>query len=422
MKPEVYLKSLVDYEKQPTYDYDLDEFIRFLERLDSPHCKLRNVIHIGGTKGKGACAELLASCLTRCGYKVGLYTSPHLAVLNERIKVNNTLITNSELSYYIGRIKKLKRKKRDSGGARTFFETITAIAFLHFVRNSTDFTILEVGLGGRLDATNSIDPLITIITRIGYDHTALLGHTLSLIAQEKAGIIKKHGNLYTIQQRPRVQKILEKYCRLRSCSLHMAGQEHEIKVIKQTIKGSTLSVTGRLGKLKIFLPLPGVHQIENLSIVLAVLNELRNMNFNVTASGVKNGIRQTKLRGRFELISKNPPVIFDCAHNQDSFKALYFNIKELKIRNFSLVFGSSAGKDLSYALKNIFPEAKEVVLVKARNPRAILPVEINMRARKYQKNMIIAPSVAQALDYLKNKSKKDSIIITGSFYLWQKNW
>ena len=422
MNPEDYLKSLVDYEKQPAYDYDLDEFIRFLKQLDSPQNKLCNVIHIGGTKGKGTCVALLASCLAQSGYKVGQYTSPHLARINERIKIGDILITNKELSHYINIIKKLKRRRGKIKGARTFFETLTAIAFMHFVRYKTDFTILEVGLGGRLDATNSVNPLISIITRIGYDHTALLGHKLSQIAQEKAGIIKHYGNLYTIRQRPQAQKIIERQCRLKSCSMHLAEQEHNIEVIEQTIKGSRLKLTGQLGRLNVFLPLPGIHQIENLLLVLAVLNELRNMSFDIPGYAVKNGIRGTKLRGRFELINKKPPVIFDCAHNQDSYEALCDNIKNLKIKDFRLIFSTSRGKDLNYPLKKIFPQAKEVVLVKARNPRAMLPVELYRRARKYQQNIIIAPSVDQALDYLKSKSKKDTIIITGSFYLWQKNW
>ncbi|MGB3341842.1 MAG: Mur ligase family protein [bacterium] len=448
MNPEDFLKSLVDYEKQPTYDYDLNRFVCFLDQLNAPQHKLRNIIHIGGTKGKGTCVAILASCLEQSGYKVGQYTSPHLAFLNERIKINNTLITNKELTGYINKIKHLKLKKpveyRKShnlnivknqkwNGPRTFFETLTAIAFMHFVRKKTDFAILEVGLGGRLDATNSVNPLISLMTKVGYDHTALLGNTLSQIAREKAGIIKYCGKLITIKQRSAVQKIITKQCRLKSCSLQFAQDQHIIKVMKQAINGSHLKITGQLGKFEVFLPLPGHHQVQNLLLVLAVINELRTMDFRIPVQAIQKGIRQTILRGRFEVVSPKKPVlrgqarkpllIFDCAHNQDSFEALYMNISTLKIRNFYLIFGSSYGKDISYALKNIFPKAKGVVLVKADSPRAVRQEDIYKKAKKHQQNMTIASSVQQAIDYLMTISgKDDTIIITGSFYLWQPSW
>jgi len=448
VNPEDFLKSLVDYEKQPAYDYDLNRFIRFLKQLNAPQHKLRNVIHVGGTKGKGTCVAILASCLAQSGYTVGQYTSPHLADLNERIRINNTPITNKELTYYINKIKHTKPKNRPkckksggsdtvkkpkSKGLRTFFETLTAIAFLHFVRRKTDFAILEVGLGGRLDATNAVNPLISMITKIGYDHTALLGDTLPQIAREKAGIIKYRGKLVTIKQRPAVQRIITKQCRLKSCSLQYAQEQHIIKVLEHTIEGSNLQISGRLGRFKAFLPLPGMHQVENLLLVLSVIDELRTMGFDLPIRAVRQGIRQTDLRGRFDIVSpKNPAlrrrarkplVIFDVAHNRDSFEALDMNIKTLKIRDFYLIFGSSYGKDISYAIRNIFPKAKKVVLVRADNPRAIRQEDIYIKAKRYQQNMTIASSVQQAIEYIKSIAGKNNIIIiTGSFYLWQPTW
>lgn len=420
MNPEDFLKSLVDYEKQPAYDYDLAKFERFLNQLNSPQDRLRNIIHIGGTKGKGTCAALLASCLAQSGYAVGQYTSPHLVRINERIKINDTPISNKDLAYYIEKIKHLPRRKH---GARTFFETLTAIAFLHFVRRKTDFTILEVGLGGRLDATNLASPLISVLTRIGYDHTALLGNKLPQIAEEKAGIIKYHGKLFTIKQRPAVQQIINKKCRSRSCSLYFANDQHTIKITDQTIRGSNLRISGQLGTFSAFLPLPGIHQVENLLLVLAVITELRIMGFNIPNRALQKGIRQTKLRGRFEVVSKEPFVIFDGGHNRDSFEALHMNIKTLKIRNFYLIFGCSQGKDISYAVRHIFPKAQEIVLVRANNPRAMRQDIIYQQAKKYQRHMIIASSIPKAIDYVKTVAKKNiKIIITGSFYLWQSDW
>jgi dihydrofolate synthase/folylpolyglutamate synthase len=176
--PKSFLYSLIDYEKIVGYDYDLEAYKDFLGRLGAPHKKLKNIILIAGTKGKGSTAAIINACLMENGYKVGLYTSPHLKRVNERIRVNNQCISNKELNEHISNIKpRIKGKHR----ARTFFEILTTIAYLHFLSKGTDFTILEVGLGGRLDATNATDPLVSVVTRIGYDHTNLLGTRLSQI-------------------------------------------------------------------------------------------------------------------------------------------------------------------------------------------------------------------------------------------------
>lgn len=420
MNPEEFFNSLVDYEKIPGYDYKLEDFIEFLTQFDLPQKRLNNVIHIAGTKGKGSTAAMISSCLESCGYRVGLFTSPHLNRINERIKINDLEIPNRDLMKYIKQIRPYINGKHR---ARTFFEVLTTITFLYFLKKQTDFSILEVGMGGRLDSTNVTNPIISVITKIGYDHTSLLGKTLSRITREKAGIIKNRGKLITIRQRPTVQKIIEKKCWAKSCSLSFAEDQHNIKIVKRTIKGSHVRIVGQIGRFNAFLPLPGIHQVQNLVLALSVINELRTMGFEIPVQAVQKGIRQTKLRGRFEVISNKPLVIFDCAHNRDSFEALHENIETLKIRNFFLIFGCSRGKDITYALRKIFPKAKEVVLVKTDNPRAMLQTDIYSNARKYQENITIASSVAHAIEYLKSKSQRnEKIIITGSFYLWQPVW
>ncbi|MGB3479350.1 MAG: folylpolyglutamate synthase/dihydrofolate synthase family protein [bacterium] len=442
MNPEEFFNSLVDYEKIPGYDYKLEDFIEFLTQFDSPQKRLNNVIHIAGTKGKGSTAAMISSCLEACGYRVGLFTSPHLKRINERIKINNFEISNRDLMKYIKQIKPYIKGKHGTRpvkyrklpgapsikyhkfhGARTFFEILTTIAFLHFLKKKTDFTILEVGLGGRLDSTNVTNPIISVITRIGYDHTNLLGNKLSQIAREKAGIIKNCGKLITIKQRPTVQKIIEKICREKSCSLSLAESQHDIKIVRQIIKGSHLKIKGEIGTFNTFLPLPGKHQVENLLIALAVINELGKMGFKIPVSAIQKGIRQTDLHGRFEIISKKPLIIFDCAHNQDSFEALGKNLNLVNTKDLYLIFGTNKDKDIRYCLKYIFPRAKEVLLVKADNPRAMEPIDLYERAKKYQKNLIVAPSVQKAIEYIKTKTHHNpTILITGSFYLWQPTW
>ena len=421
VNPETFLNSLVDYEKTPGYDYRPEDFVAFLEKLGSPHTKLKNVIHIAGTKGKGATAAIISSVLQSAGYRTGLFTSPHLRCINERIKVANRKITNSELTYYVGKVKPYIRGRHQ---ARTFFEALTAIAFLHFIRRKVAFTVLETGLGGRLDTTNTTTPLVSVITRIGYDHTQLLGTTLGAIAREKAGIIKKGVPVITVQQRPAVKQVLRRTARAQKTNLVYADNLHRIDVMTYSLAGSRVRIRGELGAFNAFLPLAGEQHIENLLLALGALSMLRQQGFHIPTPAITKGIRNTKLRGRFDAISsKRPLIIFDCAHNRDSFQALEHNLQRFKIRNFLLIFGCSKGKDIQYCLKNIFPQARTVFLVKADHPRARDPLDICMIAKKFQRNVVIAPSVRTVLEYARNvPQKKTTVVITGSFYLWQKNW
>lgn len=413
-----FLYSLVDYEKQPDYNYDLDAYKDFLDLFDAPQKKLKNVILIGGTKGKGSTAAILNTCLIMNGYKVGLYSSPHLSKINERIKVNNRNISDAELEEQLTRIKPFLVTKN---GARTFFEALTTIAFALFVERNTEFSIFEVGLGGRLDATNATDPLISVITRIGYDHTNLLGSTLSQITNEKAGIIREHGKLITIHQRPDAEKMLKKVAKDRNSNIIFADEQHHIEIATQTIKGSRVRIAGRIGEFEVYLPLAGTHQIENLSLALAVLFELQACGFYLDPDAIVRGIENTQLHGRFEVIQDQPLIIFDCAHNQDSFQALDNSLQMFNINDFSLVFGASKDKDISYCLTHIFPKAKRVFLVKADNPRALEPQELLLKAKKCQENTSICNSVNEAIEIAKADTAA-AIIITGSFYLWPKEW
>ncbi len=456
MKPREFLYSLVNYEKLPGYHYDLEAYKKFLTRLGSPHKELKNVVLIAGTKGKGSTASMISSCLTACGYRIGLYTSPHLKVINERIKINNQNISDEKFNKYIEIIKphiNLKTKI----GARTFFEVLTATAFMHFAEEKVDLAILEVGLGGRLDATNVFTNHIPVITRIGYDHMNLLGNTLSQIAYEKAGIISpsspyqvpgellhssrrgkklvRCGNItITIHQRPGVEKVLKRIARERRNEIIYADELHRIKIEKVMTSGTHLHINGPLGNFNAFLPLPGRHQIENLLLSLAVLVELKNQGFKISVPAIVKGLARMKIPGRFETICKKPRIIYDVAHNEDSFRALENILREIyqhessgfvnkrtKTPDLCFIFGCSQDKDVSYAVKNVFPLAEEVLLVKANSPRSMEPVSIYEKARRFQKNLIIAGSVKNAFAYLKTKKKWNHIIIIfGSFYLFNE--
>ncbi len=412
---ERFLNSLINYEKIPSYNYNLKDFERFLENFDSPHRKLKNVILIAGTKGKGSIAAILNSCLMESGFCVGLFTSPHLERINERIKFNNQDITNQDLKRYIKIIRPYIKR---ADAARTFFEVLTTIAFLYFLEKNVDYTILEVGLGGRLDATNVSRPIISVISKIGYDHTHLLGKKLGRIAREKAGIIKKNGTVVTIHQRPSVEKVIRSVVKKRRGILIYAEKLHKIKIRKAAIGGTYLRINGILGKFDTHLPLAGTHQTENLLIALAVIAELKRMGSGFDNHKIIKGIKKTRLSGRFQVISKKPEIIFDGAHNPDSFEALYHNIRLFRLKNFYLIFGCSRDKDIRFCVEHIFPLANRVYLVKIPLPRAMPPERIYRLARPYQKNIVIEKSVFTVLKKLVAETLDKTILITGSFYLW----
>lgn len=419
MRAETFLNSLVDYEKTPGYHYDLNAFRTFLDSAGVPYRKLKNVIHIAGTKGKGSVAAMVSACLTACGYRVGTFTSPHLVRINERIAINGRQISDRQLSVLVRRLAPFLGHGRS---ARTFFEAVTAVAFCHFNAHRVHFNVLEVGLGGRLDATNVTEPLISVITRIGYDHTHLLGNTLPEIAMEKAGILKPGGTLITTQQRYSAQRVVHRVARVLGNRVIMADKQHRITVRKYSLRGMQLQVSGRLGTFTASMPLVGQHQIENLLIALSVLAEIKDRGYSISTANIVQGLRHIRLRGRFDLLATHLPVIFDCAHNEDSFRALHQNLKACGIRSFSIIFGSNYQKDFRYCITRLFPLAREVVLVRTQSPRAIEPLAIlSLTGRR--KNMSIASSVRTALEYLKEKSSTSvPIIITGSFYLWQNTW
>ena len=419
MRAEAFLNSLVDYEKTPGYNYDLNAFRAFLDTAGVPYRKLQNVIHIAGTKGKGSVTAMVSACLTACGYRVGSFTSPHLVRINERIMIDGSQISDRRLSALVNRLAPHLGPGRST---RTFFEAITAVAFSHFNAHRVQFNVLEVGLGGRLDATNVTEPLISVITRIGYDHTHLLGSTLQEIAAEKAGILKPGGILITTQQRYSVLRTLRSIARARGNRIVMADRQHSITVRKCSLHGMRLRISGRLGTFTAFLPLVGQHQIENLRIALSVLAELKDRGFLISTASIIRGLARTCLRGRFDLVATRPPVIFDCAHNEDSFRALHRTLKICGIRNFFLIFGSNTHKDFRYCMTRLFPLARHVVLVRTQSPRAIDPYAL-LSLAGHRKNISIASSVNTALEYAKKRSGTSiPIIVTGSFYLWQNTW
>jgi len=373
---------------------------------------------VAGTKGKGSTCAILASCLACAGYRVGLFTSPHLIKVNERIRINDRPIRNRELEHYIKKIKPFI-DYGECEGARSYFEALTAIAMLFFADRRVDYTVLEVGLGGRRDATNVSEPVVSVITRVGYDHTNLLGKKLSGIAFEKAGIIRERGVVVTVHQRPIVEKVIRTEARLRQSRLIFAEDNIALRAGKPTRRGTRFRIKGKFGGFPVFLPLAGIHQRENLALALAVLEELKNLDHTIPWSAIRRGVGQTRLAGRFETVSRKPLVIYDAAHNDDSFRALEKNLELLRGKNLYLIFGCSADKDINYCVKNIFPRARRIFLVQADHPRAMDPLEIIKKTKGMGSRIVVAPTVGRAMSLLKTmKDQNMAVVIGGSFYLY----
>lgn len=354
----------------------LDRIRALLAKLDDPQDSLK-CIHVAGTNGKGSVCAMMDFILRERGFKTGRFTSPHLKSFNERIRVNNRLISNKD----IGR---LLKKIMPFVTNQTYFEVATALAFLYFKEKKVDFAVLEVGLGGRLDATNVVKPTISIITNVSYDHFYYLGNTLEKIAREKAGIIKNKIPVIT------------------------GAEGAALKVIKKTAKQKNSKLILVKNEYKGKINLDGNFQKENAAIAVRALNELNIIN----NKDIKKGLKKVKWPGRFEFRNG---ILFDCAHNLAGTLNLVEELRNVKYRKLILVFGVMKDKDYSGMIKKLMPLADYVVLTKPKIDRALDPKSI---AKKINNSFVIIEESKKALKFAKSiAGKKDLILVTGSIFL-----
>ncbi|MEW6170270.1 MAG: folylpolyglutamate synthase/dihydrofolate synthase family protein [Candidatus Omnitrophota bacterium] len=415
-----YLESFINYEKIPTWSYKeslkLERIKDFLSGINNPQKYLR-CIHVAGSKGKGSTCAFIAYILKEHGFRVGLYTSPHLSDFRERIRILNSqlktpdsklefegMISKKELSNLVTKLKPIieKYNKHSIYGPLSFFEVYTSLAFMYFKEKKVDFTVLETGLGGRLDATNVVNPLVCAITPLSYEHTQKLGKTLREIAIEKAGIIKaqnlkrKTQNLIVITapQEKEAMQVIRNRCK------EMDAELHEIKKYKN------LSIN-----------LLGNHQIINASVAMLAVEALRKYGFKIKKEAIKNGLIKTIWPGRCEVISKKPWVILDGAQNVASARVLKKTIKD----NFSyerliLIIGVSKDKDIKGICNELDDLADIIIITQANNPRATESKEI----AKYFKNKPIftTRNVREARTKMMSLvTKPDLVLVTGSLFV-----
>ncbi len=429
---EEFLLQTIDFEKLTQYKYDTSTFdLKRMEEMmlsiGNPH-KKRMAVHITGTKGKGSTAIIIASVLKGLGLKTGLFTSPHLIYLGERMKVNDRMISQKMFVQLINMLKPYidRITLKNPILMPTFFEIVTAIAFLYFERMKTDFSVLEVGMGGRLDSTNIILPEVSVITPVGYDHTDRLGHTLDRIAFEKAGIIKEGVPVISSIQEPDALAVITKTCKEKKSRLHLVGKDvliHDIKVTERNgIYGTACEIkTWRNNYKNIFLPLVGRHQVENCATAIGSLEVLSETGvIKVDNELIINSLAKIRCPARIEVISENPLIVLDTAHTVASMKILKESIKEnFSFKKLVVVIGLSSDKDIEGVLKEIASIADDLIFTRTGNPREAEPEEMAVMAKRFSQNkLMVIEDIDQALKEAKRIAKKDDLIcITGSFFL-----
>ena len=424
---KAWLMSHVDHERLRVVDYSdgtfaLDRMHALLAVLGDPHLDVQTV-HVAGTKGKGSTCAMLASMLRACGYTTGLYTSPHLIDLRERVTINDHMIPYAEAAE---QIRKVAAAEQELGFGLTFFEVMTAVAFLHFAENAVDVAVLETGLGGRLDCTNVCQPLVTGITSIGLDHTALLGETLPEIAREKAGIFKDGVPALSVEQHKEVVKTLKECAEEANTTVQFVGKDvdfsYRFESSRELGPHTRVCLTTKQNRFDhLAVPLPGEHQAHNCGLALAMLDRLKEHGFSMKEEQVFKGLQNTKLHGRMEKMWDTPRVYIDGAHNGSSVEALIKSLgAHVKYDSLVMIFGCNDDKDVPAMLREVGLGADKVLFTKSKgNVRAAEPSSLERRFEEVSGKMSqVCDSLEDALKVAHRAvGREDLIVICGSFYL-----
>ena len=422
---EEYLNSFVNYEQIPGISYaqpgyDLGHLEELLRRMGDPQFAARTV-HIAGTKGKGSVAAMVAEVLSSSGQRTGLYTSPHFHTLRERIRVDGNLIGEAEFAATMARIKPSVESLRQDSGFRqlSYFEALTALAFVYFQEQQIDCQVLEVGLGGRLDATNVARPGVCVITTISLDHTQILGDSLEQIAREKAGIIKPRCWVVVSPQPAQAARVISDVCREREARMVEVGRDVTWHRTGGDLHHQSLVVVGRVGRYEVDIPLLGDYQLENTAAAIAALEVLTSEGLAIPAANIVRGLAQVRWPGRFHIVRHDPTVLVDGAHNVESMRRLVSNIKAyFGDRRIILVFGTSSDKDIPGIVNELLPLSPQVTVTQASHSRAARSSTLAAEFRRRGIQAGTSESVGKALaEALSTTGGRDLICVTGSLYL-----
>src|SRR5687767_5733286 len=421
-----YIASLSDYERlrivrYTSQNFDLDRMRTLLKKLGNPHEQFRS-IHVAGTKGKGSTCAMIAAMLQASGYKTGLYTSPHLVDIRERMQIDGHMIPQSEFARLVRLIEPIAAKIKP---APTTFDVLTAIAFKYFAEQKVEIAVVETGLGGRLDSTNVLRPEVTAITSISKDHMAQLGGTLAKIAEEKAGIFKPGIPAISAQQEPEVEATLRRVATTNGTNLEVTGKEIEF-----SYRFESSRMLGPHNRICLFtpnskfehlaVPLIGEHQAINCGVALSIVDRLKTRGIAISDARAMEGLARTVVPGRMEMVSTNPRILVDCAHNAASVDAMMRAIgQHIPYDSMVVIFGCCGDKDVTGMLERITSGADKVIFTKVDNIRSADPNELAASyIERFGKMAQVAPTLEDALAIANRAvTKEDLICITGSFYL-----
>ncbi len=401
--------------------FELARMVRFLQAFGDPHEKYPS-IHIAGTKGKGSVAAHCAAALQAAGYRTGLYTSPHLHDFRERIQINGEMIPQDD---FIAIVETFKPRVGDFPGL-TAYELQTALAFIYFARQQVDCAVVEVGMGGRLDSTNVVTPLVSVITSISYDHTFVLGDTLAEIAAEKGGIIKSGIPAVSAPQQVEALNVLRMIAQERGAAFKLVGADMGFRAGDHSLKGQKFQVWDRAGgdHLNLETRLLGEHQVENAAVAYAALDQARQRGLGMPDEAIQAGFKQVRWPGRFEVFTgqvagTQPPLVFDGAHNRYSAAALMRAVADyFPGKPITLVFGASEDKDIAGMFAELLPKTERLILVSAAHPRAAKPADLAELTEGYACPVMFSEQPEQTLPAaLDLAAPHGLVLVTGSLYV-----
>lgn len=414
-----YLESLVDFERLGFRRHfadtvSLDSIRALLEALGNPQHGLP-CVHIAGTKGKGSVATMVEAVLRAAGYRTGLFTSPHLVSFRERIRFAGEMVSEAQIAWAVEQARGPIERLREEGklNPSTFFEAYTAMAYLLFRETGVQVAVMETGLGGRLDSTNTCEPVACAITTLGLDHTEILGDTIEQIAREKAGILKAGVPAVSAPQARAAEAVLREVAQKVGAPLRTAPLVQPADTLRQ------FTVTLASGPLTLELPLAGEHQMTNLSVALGVVELLREQGYAIPDAAIVQGVGSVCLAGRLQVASEKPWVVLDVAHNEPAAKALAAALPcMLNYGRLIAVLGLSAEKDAVAFCRELAALVDLAILTRAQIERA-LPTEDLVRASEGMwKASVVAANVAEALEIARREAGEDDcILVTGSFYV-----
>ncbi len=392
----------------------LGNITRLLSHLGDPHQRFR-AVHVAGTNGKGSVSAMIASVLQEAGHRTGLYTSPHLVDFRERMRVDGEMISENELLRLVGEVREFAERPGPPEERLTFFELTTAMAFVYFADQGVEEAVVEVGMGGRLDATNVLDPQCCVITRIGLEHTRYLGDTIGAIAGEKAGIIKPKVPVVTMDQDEEALSTIRRRAAACGAPLKVVGRDGGFEEASSTLDGTDVYLEELDATLHI--PLLGRYQGANCALAVGALTELMGRGTYIPDEAFSHGMTKVRWPGRMEMMSRRPVVMFDVTHTADGARAVADEVRRLLGGDLVLVLGVLDDKDLDGIASHFGPLSRTAIATASRSPRAFPPAEVAEALRKHARQVEVIPDIATALDRaMELAGPEGKVLLTGSLF------